>query len=329
MLRLYVNGSLAASTLAIGQIKSSNGVLHIGGNSVWREWFQGLIDEVRVYNRPLSAAELQTDMATPVGSAPAPADNVAPSVSLSAPLAGATVSGSAVNVAANAADNVGVAGVQFKLDGVNLGAEDTSAPYAIAWNSTTAANGSHSLTAVARDAAGNATTSAPVSVTVSNVAPPPPPPGLSVLVGNAASEAEVDSNTAGQAEAFKTTAAASGSVIQLRIFLDAGSTAGSVVVGLYSNNAGHPGSLLASGTISAPVAGQNNQVTVSGAAVTAGQTYWIAVLGQNGTVKFRDRGAVGAGNSETSQQTALAGLPASWTTGASFADGALSAAGMG
>ena len=40
-----------------------------------------------------------------------------------------------------------------------LGAEDTIAPYSVSWNTTTAANGSHTLTAVARDAAGNTTTS--------------------------------------------------------------------------------------------------------------------------------------------------------------------------
>jgi hypothetical protein len=95
-------------------------------------------------------------------------DTTAPSVSLSAPTAGATVSGTAVTVSANASDNVGIAGVQFKLDGVNLGAEAPSAPYAITWNTTTVANGSHTLTAVARDAAGNTTTAASIPVTVSN-----------------------------------------------------------------------------------------------------------------------------------------------------------------
>jgi Ca2+-binding RTX toxin-like protein len=68
---------------------------------------------------------------------------------------------------------VGVAGVQFKLDGANLGAEDTTSPYSITWNSTAATNGSHTATAVARDAAGNMTTSAGVSVTVNNTAPQP------------------------------------------------------------------------------------------------------------------------------------------------------------
>ncbi len=73
-----------------------------------------------------------------------------------------------MTVSANASDNVGVAGVQFLLDGVNLGAEDTSSPYSVSWNTTTVTNGSHTLTAVARDAAGNTTTSTAVGVTVQN-----------------------------------------------------------------------------------------------------------------------------------------------------------------
>ena len=63
---------------------------------------------------------------------------------------------------ANASDNVGVAGVQFLLDGANLGAEDTTAPIRFSWNTATATRGIHTLTARARDAAGNS--------------PPPPRP---------------------------------------------------------------------------------------------------------------------------------------------------------
>ena len=100
-----------------------------------------------------------------------PADTTAPTVSLTAPGSGATVSGSSVTVSASASDAVGVVGVQFKLDGINIGAEDTVSPYSIAWNSATATNGSHQLTAVARDAAGNITTSAARTVNVNNVAP--------------------------------------------------------------------------------------------------------------------------------------------------------------
>jgi len=72
-----------------------------------------------------------------------------------------------------------VVGVQFKLDGQDLGAEDTTAPYSIAWDTTTVSNGSHTLTAVAGDAAGNSAVSSGISVTVSNDDPPP-----SIYYGN-------------------------------------------------------------------------------------------------------------------------------------------------
>ena len=97
-------------------------------------------------------------------------DNIAPTIAMTAPASGSTVAGT-LSVSANASDNLGVAGVQFKLDGANLGAEDTSAPYSISWNTTGASGGSHTLTALARDAAGNVTTSGSVVVTVDNTAP--------------------------------------------------------------------------------------------------------------------------------------------------------------
>ena len=94
-------------------------------------------------------------------------DTTPPTVSISAPANGATVSGT-VSVTANASDNVGVASVQFRLDGASLGSLDTASPYTASWNTTTASNGTHTLSAVAKDAAGNTTTSANVSVTVNN-----------------------------------------------------------------------------------------------------------------------------------------------------------------
>jgi chitodextrinase len=96
------------------------------------------------------------------------ADTTAPTVSLSAPSSGATVSGISVTIRASASDNVAVAGVQFAVDGVSVGAEDTISPYSISWNSTTVANGSHAITAIARDASGNTRTSSARSVTVRN-----------------------------------------------------------------------------------------------------------------------------------------------------------------
>ncbi|MDD5632424.1 MAG: Ig-like domain-containing protein, partial [Methylococcales bacterium] len=95
-------------------------------------------------------------------------DTQPPTVSITAPTSNATVTGSAVTISANAADNVGVAGVQFLISGAYSPPEDTTAPYAIAWDSTAVADGIHTIKAVARDAAGNTTTSTGVDVTVNN-----------------------------------------------------------------------------------------------------------------------------------------------------------------
>src|SRR5205814_3188921 len=59
-------------------------------------------------------------------------------------------------------------GVQFKVNGVNVGSEVTTPPYQISWSTLSTPNGMHAMTVVARDAAGNTTTSGPVIVTLSN-----------------------------------------------------------------------------------------------------------------------------------------------------------------
>jgi hypothetical protein len=124
---------------------------------------------------PVSAPVTVTVSNAPPPPPPPPADTTPPTVSITFPASGATVSGT-TSVTASASDNVGVVGVQFRLDGFNLGAEDTAAPYSVSWNTASASNGSHTLTAVARDAAGNVSpVSAPVTVTVNNAPPPPPP----------------------------------------------------------------------------------------------------------------------------------------------------------
>src|SRR5262249_34537286 len=91
---------------------------------------------------------------------PAAPDPTPPTVPLTAPLGGAVVSGAAT-LTATAADNVGVTRVDFLVDGVLL-ASDAAAPWSASWNTATAANGAHSLTARAFDAANNSTTSAAV-----------------------------------------------------------------------------------------------------------------------------------------------------------------------
>src|SRR6266581_1851180 len=96
-------------------------------------------------------------------------------VTVTSPASGSTVTGTVpVSASVSIVGSLTVAGVQFKVDGANLGAEDTSSPYSVSWNTTTVGNGSHTLTATARDAAGNRTTSSPVTVTVSNADTTPP-----------------------------------------------------------------------------------------------------------------------------------------------------------
>lgn len=252
-------------------------------------------------------------------------DTAPPTVSLSAPAGGGTVSGM-VNVAATATDDIGVVGVQFKLDGSNLGTEQAGPAYGVSWDTTAATNGPHTLTAIARDAAGKSTTSAPVSVTVSNSAPPP---AAAFLVGDQAIEPKTDSNPAGSAEAFKTTAVAGGTLSILSVYVDALSTATSITVGIYADANGHPGSLLGQGTLSGPTAGAWNDVSVTPALIASGASYWTAVLGNGGTVKFRDR-CCGSGSAvEASSQTTLSTLPATWSTGGTYKDGPVSIWGKG
>lgn len=94
-------------------------------------------------------------------------DTTPPTVNMTAPSANATLNGT-ITLSANATDNVGVVGVQFKVDGNNIGSEDTSSPYSVSWDSTTISNGSHTITAVARDAAGNTQTSSGISININN-----------------------------------------------------------------------------------------------------------------------------------------------------------------
>jgi Bacterial Ig domain len=103
------------------------------------------------------------------GSAPITpvSDTVHPTVSITSPGNGTGVSGT-ITVAATASDNVAVAGVQFQVNGVNLGPELTSSPYTLSWNTGSGANGSYTLRAIARDTSGNQTTSAAVTVSVNN-----------------------------------------------------------------------------------------------------------------------------------------------------------------
>ena len=98
-------------------------------------------------------------------------DTTPPSVSIQSPIAGQTVSGT-VTLSALASDNVAVAGVQFRVDGVNVGPQIAAAPYNYSLNTTSLTNATHTIVALASDPTGNTSTSAAVSITVKNAAKP-------------------------------------------------------------------------------------------------------------------------------------------------------------
>jgi hypothetical protein len=272
--RFYIDGAEVANRTVTSSVGTSNSWRIGAYGSSAGNFFDGVLDDVRIYNRALTASEVQGDMNDPVpspdttppsapgqlaasgtigeaalnwqpaiddvdvalydvhrstvpGFAPTDANRVAqptgttftdtglaagtyyykvraedaagnigpasneasalvtadsspPSVSITAPSAGATIGG-VVTLAASASDDRAVAGVQFRVDGANLGSDDLASPYTASWDTQGELNGSHSLTAIARDSSGNTTVSAPVSVTVGN--PGVSPVGLRAAYG--------------------------------------------------------------------------------------------------------------------------------------------------
>ncbi|MBX4191245.1 MAG: hypothetical protein KW804_00370 [Candidatus Doudnabacteria bacterium] len=177
-LNIYVNGVLDNGQLSgtIPTTRSATSSAFEVGRRGAGFYLIGKVDDLRIYNRVLSLSEIQSDMSTALdGGVPPVVDTTPPTVSISSPTNGASVSAS-TSITANASDDTGLAGVQFKLDGSNIGSEDTSAPYSFTWDTTTTSNASHTITATARDTANNTTTSAGITVTVSNGANPPPTP---------------------------------------------------------------------------------------------------------------------------------------------------------
>jgi Right handed beta helix region len=135
-----------------------------------------------------------------------------------------------------------------------------------------------------------------------------------VLLGDRTIESHYGALAAGQAEAFRFRAAASGLTRAAHLYVSAANAAGAVSVGLYSDASGHPGSLLSSGSILAPVTGSWSSVTIAPVKLLAGSAYWLAVLGRGGVLRFRDRWHGGCA-SETSAQGSLGALSASWRSG--------------
>jgi hypothetical protein len=154
-IRVYVNGALAGSQAVTGALETNGNAIRIGANTYAGESFQGHIDEVRIYNRALSQAEIQTDMNTPLGGGGGSPDTTPPTVAITSPTSGATYTTgtSPLTLGGTASDNVGVLEVSWTSDRGGFG----FAAGTTAWSAAgiPLQPGVNVLTVTARDPAGN------------------------------------------------------------------------------------------------------------------------------------------------------------------------------
>jgi hypothetical protein len=148
------------------------------------------------------------------------------------------------------------------------------------------------------------------------------------VLGNSQILDLLDTNNVGMAEAFPVTASSSGQVNYLSLFVDSSNTSTAISVGLYTSYYHHPSTLLRQAVIAQPVAGRWNSVQIPAVQVTEGTRYWVAVLGLNGRIEFRDSNSSWC-HSETSRQTTLTSLPARWWTGSRYSSCLVSMFGSG
>jgi len=178
-LRLYVNGVQAASKAQTGSIPASTGVLRIGGNSIWSEYFAGLIDEVRIYNRALPASEIQADMTTPVGQPGGGGDDTqAPSAPTGLTQTAATATSATVAWTAST-DDVGVTGYALYRGGSPAGSTTSTTTTFDGLTCGTA----HLVGVEAFDAAGNRSARTTLTVTTTPCEPTPQFVNDRVIIG--------------------------------------------------------------------------------------------------------------------------------------------------
>ncbi len=138
------------------------------------------------------------------------------------------------------------------------------------------------------------------------------PARQTVLLGNSTIDERRTTIPSGQAYAFQYAATSSGLGNWLRVYVDAASAATTVSIGLYGDDAGKPGTLLALTSIDRPARAAWNVAQLAGVSMTQGASYWIAVLNPVGSGVLGLRGATGAGTSQVALQPALTTLPLTW-----------------
>lgn len=230
--------------------------------------------------------------ATPTPPPASPADTTPPAISLTAPAAGAALSGT-VTVSANASDDVGVDHVDF-YRGTTLIAGDSSSPYSVSLNTASLANGSYSLTAKAYDAAGNSAVSPAVSISISNVVVPPPDTAApAVSIGSPAAGAALTGTATLTATASDNVGVSKVSFYQGTTLIDTDTTGSPYSIswdttkvsnGTYSITAKASDAAGNTGTSSAVSVTVNNVAAVP--PPTAGTTAWTFCANENATCTF-------------------------------------------
>lgn len=151
-----------------------------GNNKVWRQFTFSSVTTTKIrvlVNNALGGYSRITEIEA---YQPLVADTTNPTVSITSPANGATVSNT-ISSTCSAADNVAVASVQWKIDGINSGSPVTLSPFTMApLDTTTLSNGSHTISAVATDTSGNLSTASTVTVTVANTTPDTTKPVISI-----------------------------------------------------------------------------------------------------------------------------------------------------
>lgn len=200
------------------------------------------------------------------------ADTTPPTISISTPANGTTLSNTAT-ITASATDNVGVTGVQFKLDGASLGATLTSSPYNYTWDTTKVASGSHTLTAIASDAAGNTTTSTAVTVTIDNTTSDTTPPSTPTnLQAQAASASQINLSWSAATDNV--------AVVGYRVYRNNGSNPIVTVSSTSFGDSGLTASTMYSYTVTAiDAAGNQSPQSASVSATTPAQPATTTVIG--------------------------------------------------
>jgi chitodextrinase len=175
-LRLYVNAKQVSTRSISGTLITSGSALRVGGNAVWSEWFDGTIDEVRVYRRVLSSREIAKDMTSPIKVA---ADAAPPSAPKLLAATGSTPT--SVSVAwSPATDDTGVAGYGLYRNG-GLVSTTGTASYTFGG---LACGTTYAFAVDAFDSVGNRSAQASLSAATSPCPPPdtqPPTPPTALL----------------------------------------------------------------------------------------------------------------------------------------------------